>query len=1052
MSPAPYLTFPASPAFLRRLVLLLLSSTLVLFLAGSALAAIDTPRPIVADAFSSSAWEPTELPDVAVTLTNVSAEDPALERFVIPALRDINGVSAVVGEVADSGRIALHISLTPDVSDRVLPAIERTLEEAFPQAQVSMGGRAVADRDLLDRLNRGTIVAVVPVVLLLTVLVAASLGIRVGLAAGGTVGLSSLLGGLVGSRVAGAFDGSLGTTAVPAVLVAVLVSSVLTFRLLDWFKHPREDEPADAIRTSVAHLLPEAGLLFGGLIASAIMLELAGSARTPAAVVAVGGLFAGLVTFGTLPFMLATQGPLPDEDDYKLFKFNTPDGRDLPLAALAGLTCFLLCLGLFAIRVPSSELLDESALSPGVTSRRVSEQLTELGGDPTSAILAAIPANVGDQAIADWGRAASALPTVGWIETSTGRYANGALISAPASSANFVTEDATLAIVTPTVTPRSPAAQDLVGQLPETAPSFDLVLSGVTVDALDVSQQGISHLWILVLLLSVAGGLAVLLLVNDLMMAILSFALRLVGTAALLGVYYLVASDVGGVDLQIAALIFSVGVGLFEIGFLRRIRDDVAASMDKVEEHTDVVSAAFRREGRAAMLGLAVTALCGLGFVASDLATARQLGLAVAAGVVIELLIGTWLLRPAVLGERALGVALGGSLDRRAFNGGRPPRVLLPNDPAGARAGAKTDAGVDGEPEMQPLPERIVAMARHINEIAIPKVPVYSQPPAPMDSDAVPIELQPEPFISPWTRMIHKRAEKRRGIEPTPTPHPLPAAAGNTSISLGGSPQTTDRSGPFDYSLFDDVDQRSDDDVKTRGPVGTPASLAPTIAPIVTTSEREAPAAAPVIRANAPRVTAQPSVVSPQPTPVDEVADAETPLPAVAGEVDPEWRRIVNGLLRAEFDFQKTPGKAQFETVFVEGTPLFSELLEHNKRLRKAGLRVEGRGPVLKKLTAVNQESPVTVVVTVDHPPRHLIDAHDRVLGTRPAERRDGMLWLVQDPSGRYRIAEAVDLGTTEVERADSGATAAAVSEVGSMAPAPVRPKTAGGSGLFSTT
>ncbi len=1036
MSPAPYLTFPASPAFLRRLVVLLLSSTLVLFLAGSALAAIDTPRPITADAFSSSAWEPTELPDVAVTLTNVSANDPALERLAIPALREINGVSAVVGEIADSGRVALYVSLTPDASDRVLPAIERTLEETFPQAQVSMGGRAVADRDLLDRLNRGTIVAVVPVVVLLTILIAASLGLRAGLAAGGTVGLSSLLGGLVGSRVAGSFDGSLGTTAVPAVLVAVLVSSVLTFRLLNWFKTPRDEEPADAIRTAVAHLLPEAGLLFGGLIASAVMLELAGSARTPAGVVAVGGLFAGLVTFGTLPFLLATQGPLPDEDDYKLFKFNMPDGRDLPLAALAGLTCFLLCLGLFAIRVPSSELLDESALAPGVTSRRVSEQLTELGGDPTSSILAAIPASVDDQAVADWSRTTSALATVGWIETSTGRYAAGSLVSAPASSANFVTDDATLAIITPTVTPRSTAAQDLVAQLPETAPSFDLELSGVAVDARDVSQQGISHLWVLVLLLSVAGGLAVLLLVNDLMMAILSFGLRLVGTAALLGVYYLVSSDVGGVDLQIAALIFSVGVGLFEIGFLRRIRNDVAAAMDSVEVRTDVVSAAFRREGGAAMLGLGVTALCGLGFVANDLGNARQLGLAVAAGVVIELLIGTWLLRPAVLGERALGVALGGSLlDRRAFNGDRPPRELFPAATSQGKRDQPGQTQIDADTETVPLSTRIAAGLRHLREIAIPEMPIYSQPPPPLVSDAVPIELQPEPFVSPWTRMIERRAERRRGIEVRPVSRAgvdddivtkiNPDADALPMIVPLGEPQ---RSG-----LFDD-------------PV--PSGRIPLISkkPTNTTPERQAEV--PRIRFTSTEDVSSDDLLAEDLSTADVAIPAseevETTAPAAVETDDPGWRRIVSGLLRSEFDFQKTPGKAQFETVFVEGTPLFSELLEHNKRLRRAGLRVDGRGPVLRKLTAVNQESPVTVVVTVDHPPRHLLDAHDRVLGTRPAERRDGMLWLVQDPSGRYRIAEAVDLGTTEVTR-DEGAGSA-------PAPSGERQKSVGGTGLFSAT
>ena len=53
----------------------------------------------------------------------------------------------------------------------------------------------------------------------------------------------------------------------------------------------------------------------------------------------------------------------------------------------------------------------------------------------------------------------------------------------------------------------------------------------------------------------------------------------------------------------------------------------------------------------------------------------------------------------------------------------------------------------------------------------------------------------------------------------------------------------------------------------------------------------------------------------------------------------------------------------------------------------------------------------MTLEITVDHPVRHLIDGRGQVVGRRAAERRNGMLWLVQDPSGRYRIAEAVDLG-----------------------------------------
>ncbi len=1227
MQPTSLFSFPASPVFLRRLVILLLSSTLVLFLAGSALAQIDAPRPIVADAFTAGAWEPNELPDVAVVLSGVEADDPILETRVIPELQQLPGVVAVVGEVAPSGRIALHLSLATGVSDSVLPQIQATVEDGLPDAQISLGGRAVADRDLLDRLNRGMIVAVVPVVVLLTVLVAAALGVRFGLAAGGTIGLSTLLGGLVGASVAGSFDGSLATTAVPAVLVAVLVSSVLSFRLLDWFKQPFEGDQAEAIRQSVRHLLPEAALLFGGLIATALILEVAGGS-TPTSVVAVGGLFASLVTFGALPALLATMGTVPDEEEYKLFRLNGPDGRDVPLAVLAGFACFLLVLGLFAIRVPDSTLMDESALPQGVTSRRVSEQLVELGGDPSSALLAeiarpAVDSPLDERAIADWGIAVSELPTVGWVETATGRYAGGALVSAPVSSTNFTTDTTTMAIVTPIITPRSAGAVDLVATLEAISAdifSTEVVLSGSSVDAADTVNGATLRLWLLVGLLAIFGALAVLLLVNDLVLAGLALALRLIGTLALLGVYYLVAGDVGVVELQIAALVFSVGVGLFEIGFLRRIRNDVAASLDQAVVETDVVNSAFRREGRAAMLGLAVTALCGLGLLSNDLVVARQLGVAVAAGVVIELLIGTWLLRPAVLGERTVSVGLGGSLfDLKSLNGdrdgrrlqtaGQPvtqkprvdePRVDEPRvdesrpgtpvadkpvvpvldlpAPTGApltnEAAPSTDAisldellsgtsssdgsSSDGSPSdgsssdgssSDGSSSEGVSSERASSKGASSDSSATSESASARllgamrertwsnESSAQPSNATPEAWLPKLLTLVRDSLFEGSSKSSSPTKrsqkHTSPAlfeepgqevaipSADNTPVigrsasvpitpaktsaekraeknaeknaeksdaenhvenhvenGVAAKPAKSDRA-IASTSKVEDRSKRSpaetaDEDVSE--PVAGPSDemppppqgkmLAPpaTRASYVTDTEFGAGATAPnepprVIARSDSNVAFEPrrsgrrfdSVSSDAKTgahSTDELAPApesderiSIDAPATldehpAGENrnvsirvsdigDPEWRRIVANLLRQEFEFQAYPLKAELETVFVDGTPLFGELIEHNKRLRSSGLQVRGEGPVLQKVTLVNSGSPVTVAITVDHPARQLLDQSGRLLGTRPAERRDGMLWLIQDPSGRYRIAEAVDLGTTSTPDPDPEASTA---------------------------
>jgi hypothetical protein len=134
--------------------------------------------------------------------------------------------------------------------------------------------------------------------------------------------------------------------------------------------------------------------------------------------------------------------------------------------------------------------------------------------------------------------------------------------------------------------------------------------------------------------------------------------------------------------------------------------------------------------------------------------------------------------------------------------------------------------------------------------------------------------------------------------------------------------------------------------------------------------------------------------------------------PSEGEPVNPEWRRVVSGLLREEFRFQTEPDQADLGTVFVEDTPLYGELAQHNLRLRQNGLKIRGEGPTVVSVKAVNDGDPVTVAITVDHPSRQLLSAEGKLLGVRAAERRDGMLWLAQDPSGRYRIAEAVDMGS----------------------------------------
>ncbi|MGH1504700.1 MAG: hypothetical protein ACRBI6_14160, partial [Acidimicrobiales bacterium] len=601
------------PAAARRLVFVLLGSTLVLFLAGTAMAAVDGPRPDVTQVFPGEVYDVDDLPDVSVTVAGVAPTDTRIDLAALPAIEQLTGVDHVSTRIVTDGRLSIDVVLADDAPVGAVDRVERTVAAVLPDASLSVGGRLPADQALLDGINRGLLVAVGPVVALVAVLIAAAFGWRVGLAIGLTITLSTALGGLLGARMAGTFDGTLGATAVPGVLVALLVSTVFAFRLLDWFRSRTFDDPAAAIEGAVRHLAPEVALLFGGIAGAALLLEAIDPGRTPASVVAAGGLSAALVTLGGLPAMLSAMPALDARDEYRLIGSFVPDGRDVPVAALAGFTCFLLGFGLFALRAPSSTLLDTDALADGSDPARVAAHL-ETFGDRSSGIVATFPTGIDPQVTVAWVAEADAVDHVADVE-----------LFAAAS-----TSDAARAVVSLDVAGRSSEAQMAVADL-DALPASSPELSGVPVAAASTSDAAGGLLWPLVFLLAVAGGLAVLLILGDLVLAAFATMLRLVGTAALLGIYHLVASGVSATELQIAALVLSIGVGLFEIGFLRRIRQDLdeSGSPSELQARHDIVSEAFRMEGRAAMIGLGVASLCGIGLVAGELDAVRRLGVAI---------------------------------------------------------------------------------------------------------------------------------------------------------------------------------------------------------------------------------------------------------------------------------------------------------------------------------------------------------------------------------------------------------------------------------------
>ncbi|NNF53692.1 MAG: hypothetical protein HKN03_04530 [Acidimicrobiales bacterium] len=749
------------------------------------------------ESWVEAGWSGDELPNASIVLKSISSSDQRITEAVLPEIREFPGVEFAFVDVLPAGPPIIHLRVSS--SDRLGPLIDRVADTSAAlggNGELLVGGQLVADAEINREISRGTLIAVVPVILILGFVMGALHGASVGLATSIAAGLSSFLGGLIGSSVAGEFDGSLGTTVVPGALVALLVSTVVSVRLITWFKRPLLGDSADHILASVRSQLPGLVLVFGALAGVGTIAAIFNRGWSPAVTVFMGALFGALATLAILPVFLSNLPPMLESAELRTVPMRIPDGRDLPVLVVIVVGALLLVLGLIAAGTAASRSLMDAGTVGDYRSSQIAAELIDFGGDPAAAIRAIAPEEATSEAVQSWAMAASRYEGVAWVFTEAGRYEDGELVAPAAAEA--ATIDSFTAIVTPAESARSAATQATVRALEQIDEPTGVSLEGLAVDAEANSSGAVTTLWLVVALLAVSSGVVVFFVIGDIGLAVVAVALRLLTSAAVLGAYHVIVDGANATELQVAVLIVGVGVSFFEVELLRAIRSSN-------ESPKDFVSLALRSSAASAVAGMSVVAVAGIGLLGSSIDVIGRFGIALTAAIILETVMGIWILRPVVLGEQALRISLPGYRGRSL---------------------------------------------------------------------------------------------------------------------LGRKGPTTDQA------------------------------------------------------------------------------------------VNPEWRRVVSGLLREEFLFQTQPGEADLGSVFVENTPLFNELAQHNLRLRENGLRIAGEGPTVVSVKAVNDGDPVTVAITVDHPARQLLARDGRLLGVRAAERRDGMLWLAQDPSGRYRIAEAVDMGS----------------------------------------
>lgn len=606
------------------------------------------------------------VPDLVVQVASSSDVEAEL-RSVADGLSRLVPVEAVVDDGTGAPAPGLLVWLAEGSEEAGLGAVTAFAESHEASERITVGGRLADNAALHDRVAR----TLVTVTLLMAAVVGCLVGWLVRPAHGALVGVSLLAAGLVASAVGSSgavgFDGSLITTPLVAVLAGLLVSAYLSLRLLDWFARPDGDDLADMIRRSIASLGMELVMAGASLVVAAALLQIIGPGRSVAAPAFLGALVAVLLTLALVaPGLAALEGagrpaepPVVDarREAVRTVFGTRPNGRDFPIAVILAFGFVFGFLALVAISSSTEPRLVDGADRTDADVVALRQRLDATGGDPTVAVLARFPAGTDQMAKATWLQRVSELPNVGRVDTALSRTIAGETtdleqsVLSPLSTLVDGDEAPTHALVVPLVSGRSDAAVALVDGIRAVEGPVEADLSGVPVDAGLAGERDRSVVWVTIITLTVVAGVAVFGLTGDWTLAAIVAALRLLDAMALVGLYHLVVGAVSGPELLTVVMVTAIGSSLFEFGVLRLLLRGSAATGD------DPLSNALDLEGWPAAVAMAALAVAGLGLVGAGVGPVSRFGVLLALTLLVELIVGFWLLRPAILGARAVNAA-----------------------------------------------------------------------------------------------------------------------------------------------------------------------------------------------------------------------------------------------------------------------------------------------------------------------------------------------------------------------------------------------------------
>ncbi|MDH4278499.1 MAG: hypothetical protein OEW83_10505, partial [Acidimicrobiia bacterium] len=380
---------------------------------------------------------------------------------------------------------------------------------------------------------------------------------------------------------------------------------------------------------------------------------------------------------------------------------------------------------------------DYRALPGDDSTRVVGDRLGAGPGDPTEALVTVVEAS-SSEATDTWARAVGTLSNVAWVDTANARFAGAG--SEPVDPAQSLASEeqlgfdsVELAVIVPAVPIRSAEGAQLVDDVVRLADER-VEIHGA---AGPVGRGSTILIVAAVLLLALAGAGTILVETDNTGYTLTSFVLRVLGGAATVGIYRLVSAEASAAETIAALTLVAAAVSLFELEYLHdraRFGDRWSASAglititgpdpaepvpvngsngvggdhtdhsDHSDHYVDLVAtsplppddpataadpaAVPGRAGLLAVVGLLIAACwISLTRLVGGGPTVGRFGFGLAVALIIEIALGIFVLRPALLGEEAAYHSVARPLRSTMHTGQRRQRrqPISVDDPAWRR-------------------------------------------------------------------------------------------------------------------------------------------------------------------------------------------------------------------------------------------------------------------------------------------------------------------------------------------------------------------------------